>query len=571
MIRAKAIEINEWASRRLEPAYPVIATFAICTALIMCVLNFAVVMGHGVGAVASGVERFVQVGTWQGPAALPLLMGVFLLVLTYELWLRKRVALVLLSSLIVVQAGEDIVRGLNPVKSVLTVLAGLALLAALREFPAVPDRATYRRLKLAMPALAAAFLAYGVAGLYFLRFNLGLGGSKVYALAYHSIQVVTGESNLTFSGWMVVYKDSLILLALAIVVLLVFMLFRPHRETEPIDPEMRARARDLVGRYGSDSLAYFNLRDDKRLFFYSDEMFIAYRLVGDVAVVSGDPVGPVSLIPGAMLAFKSYCRERGWRLGAVGANGDLMPLYEEAGLRGFQVGEESILDLEGFTLDGRGVRKLRQSVNKLEKAGVTIEFMFNSSIPTHMRHDLARISADWRGGKEETGYSMGLGRLMSPEDPDCLLSIAYDAEMGPIGFMYWVPMYPNMGYSLDIHRTRVGAPGALSEFIIAKTARFLRENGYSFLSLHFLAFSQHYREDRTEPGSAFWRTVARAISGVFPVVTVYRFDKKFSPGWKKRMILHESAVDLVLVGLSVMSAESALRVSRPSDRKKRGR
>jgi len=50
--------------------------------------------------------------------------------------------------------------------------------------------------------------------------------------------------------------------------------------------------------------------------------------------------------------------------------------------------------------------------------------MFNSSMPTHIRHDLGRISTDWRGGKEETGYSMGLGRLMSSEDPDCLLSVA---------------------------------------------------------------------------------------------------------------------------------------------------
>jgi len=214
------------------------------------------------------------------------------------------------------------------------------------------------------------------------------------------------------------------------------------------------------------------------------------------------------------------------------------------------------------------VRKLRQSVNKLEKSGVTVEFMFNASIPSHMRHKLAQISVDWRGGRDETGFSMGLCRLMSTEDPDCLLSIAYDQDMNPIGFIYWTPMYPHRGFSLDIHRTRLDAPAALSEFIIARTARFLHQNGYRYLSLHFLAFSEHYRDDREEPGSVFWRTTARVLSGIFPIVTVYQFDKKFLPGWEKRLLLHESFLDLVVVGLAVITAESALGVTRPSDRKK---
>jgi lysylphosphatidylglycerol synthetase-like protein (DUF2156 family) len=60
--------------------------------------------------------------------------------------------------------------------------------------------------------------------------------------------------------------------------------------------------------------------------------------------------------------------------------------------------------------------------------------------------------------------------------------------------------------------------------------------------------------------------VARVFSRIFPVISVYRFDKKFSPIWKKRMILHQSAVDTLLVGLAIISAESALGVTRPSDR-----
>ena len=53
--------------------------------------------------------------------------------------------------------------------------------------------------------------------------------------------------------------------------------------------------------YGSDTLAYFALRDDKSFFFSSDgQVLIAYTYLGGFALVSGDPIGrPSSIDTGA--------------------------------------------------------------------------------------------------------------------------------------------------------------------------------------------------------------------------------------------------------------------------------
>jgi lysyl-tRNA synthetase, class II len=567
-LKTRALAINEWASRRLRgDVAPAVASFAILTSLLLGLINVAFAAGGRFSVLESGAER-LHVVTWQGSAALPALLGIFLLMLTYQLWLRKRAALILFSVFIVAQAVVEVLRGMNHQEGAFVVLVGMVFLASMAEFPARPNPGSLRRLKLTVPLATLGFFGVGVLGLYLMRASLGLTGDSLYALAYRSAKVATGDSGLIFHGWENIYRYSLTLLALALITYLAVLLFRPYRETAVDDPALRRRAYDLVKSYGSDSLAYFTLRNDKMLFHFNDEMFIAYKTIGNMAIISGDPVGPVELIPQAMEAFRQYCLQRGWRVGAIGASGELEPFYQDAGLKCFHVGDESIINLDRFTLDGRNVRKLRQSVNKLERMGTTIEFMFNAGIPSHMRHELEQISVDWRGGKDEVGYSMGLGRLMSAEDPDCLLSMAYDPDMNPIGFIYWVPMYPNLGYSLDIHRTRLDAPSALSEFIIAKTARFLQQKGCRYLSLHFLCLAQHYREDREQPGSPFWRNVARAISGFFPVVTVYRFDRKFFPTWKKRLLLHQGALDLLLVGLAAISAEAALQVTRPSDREK---
>lgn len=568
MARGREATANGIASRYLRTAYPVMAWLAVCYAVVLGFLNIGQALGSRLGTFATGVEQHLHFATWQGPTALPAILGAFMLFLAYEMWLRKRAALFVFSAFLIAQAAVDLSRGMTQRAGVVTIFLGVALLVAAPRFPARPDPRSYRRLKVAFPVFCAAFFTYGVLGLNLIKIQIGLQDQGVYALAYRSVAVTIGQAGVAMHGWAMAFRVSLTVMAVIGFTVLTAMLFRPYRDTNGAGGERLQRARELVRTHGSDSLAYFNLRHDKSLFFLGDEAFLAYRVVGDVAVMSGDPVGPANLAPGLLADFKEYCLQRGWRLGGIGASGSLAPLYEQVGLKAFSLGEEAVVNLQRFSLDGRAMRKLRQSVNRLDRMGYTMEFMFNAGIPAHVRHELARISADWRGGKEEAGFSMGLGRLLAPEDPDCLLSVAYDEGMNPVGFLYFVPMYPHLGYSLDIHRYKPGTPGSLNEFMIARTALFLKENGYSDLSLHFLALSQHYREDSPREASRFWAFMAEKLDRVFPIVSSYRFDRKFQPGYNPRVLLHQSAADLLLVGFSIMRAESALKITRPAERKR---
>ena len=68
--------------------------------------------------------------------------------------------------------------------------------------------------------------------------------------------------------------------------------------------------------YGSDTLAYFALRDDKSFFFSSDgEAMIAYTYIGRYALASGDPIGRPESLDRVVDEFLAMCRnERGaWR------------------------------------------------------------------------------------------------------------------------------------------------------------------------------------------------------------------------------------------------------------------
>ena len=69
----------------------------------------------------------------------------------------------------------------------------------------------------------------------------------------------------------------------------------------------------LVHTYGSDTLAYFALRDDKSFFFSSDgEAMIAYTYIGGYALASGDPIGRPESLDVVLDEFLAMCRQRGW-------------------------------------------------------------------------------------------------------------------------------------------------------------------------------------------------------------------------------------------------------------------
>src|SRR5206468_8191150 len=87
-------------------------------------------------------------------------------------------------------------------------------------------------------------------------------------------------------------------------------------------------ARALVRAWGVDTLAPFVLREDKSYFFTDDEAaFLAYRVIGGVAIVSGDPIGPPDASDELLRAFSDHAHRCDWRIAILGASERLLPLH----------------------------------------------------------------------------------------------------------------------------------------------------------------------------------------------------------------------------------------------------
>ncbi len=218
------------------------------------------------------------------------------------------------------------------------------------------------------------------------------------------------------------------LIELATLLGIAYVVFRPLAIPRALPgPAARRRAAELVRAHGRDTLSFFKLRSDQHYFFSADgRAFVAYRIENGVLLLAGDPVGPDDALVPVLHELKGFARVRGLRLGAVGASDRLRPLYEELGLKTLYLGDEAVIELDRFSLEGRPIRKVRQSVTRLRKAGYTAELRPVSALDDDTAREIEVVLERGRQGAPERGFSMAMDSVRGHHGEETLVLLARD-------------------------------------------------------------------------------------------------------------------------------------------------
>jgi lysyl-tRNA synthetase class 2 len=352
-------------------------------------------------------------------------------------------------------------------------------------------------------------------------------------------------------------ENALLLLVAALAARGLWLWLRPQRGVPALDRE-RERAAELVQEHGSDSLAYFALRRDRSYFFSpSGRSFLAYRVVGGTALVAGDPIGDVSERPDLIAEFRRVAHTKGWRMAVAGVSGEALEDYAAAGFRSLYLGDEAVVKPSEFSLDGRAIRKVRQSVTRLAKAGYAVRVLSTADADDALRAELAAVSKEWRGNWPERGFTMAMDAVF--RYPDTVLAVAVDGDGHVGGFLQLVPSPASEGYSLASMRRRKSTPNGLMEFLIVETLAWAREHAVHEVSLNFAVFADFLRAD---DGAPAWTRGLRwgllKADRLFQLERLHSFNRKFFPHWRRRYFCFERWSDFPLAGLAFLHAESLL-------------
>jgi lysyl-tRNA synthetase class 2 len=222
-----------------------------------------------------------------------------------------------------------------------------------------------------------------------------------------------------------------------------------------------------------------------------------------------------------------------------------------------------VVDPASFSLEGRSIRKVRQSVTRAEREGWTLEVVEGLDPDSVLASELAVVEKAWRAGRDRLyGFAMSLGRLWgAPEDT----SAVYALGRGPDGELRSFIRFARCAdtLSLDVMRRSGEEPNGLNEALIARTLVWAREHGMHEVSLNFAGFA-HVIGSQAEPsrGQRLLRRGLELVHGRFQLERLMAFNQKFHPTWRRRFLVYEAHTRLPLAALRVLQAEAYIRPPR---------
>jgi lysyl-tRNA synthetase, class II len=483
-------------------------------------------------------------------------VGWALLVASYYLWRRRERAFQIAFALLLVLGVMNVVKGLDVEEALLAWGAAGLLWWGRSSFSVRPGPL---RIRVSLGVAGAVALSTLVVST--VAAGLAAEGQPSVDRVLQSTwnMLIWQNPPVAFEDEFRFVPQAIGMLSLLAMLVVAWAVFRPVAPISELPDEAeRERARVVVARHGDDALSFFKLRTDKQyLWNRNHSAFIGYRVENGVLLVSGNPVGEDEDVRALMAEAVAWADRHDLRFAVIGASESLRDWCVSEGLRGMYIGDEAVVRPESFSLEGRAIRKVRQSVTRLERAGYYTELIEMHDVSADLLAELEAVSAEWRDGAEERGFSMALDRLGGPQQKDTLVMVARDEHDRVAGFIQFVPHAGSAGMSLAMMRRRPDATNGLMEYLIVRSIQSLGGQGVDEVSLNFAAFGRQLRAPENPLERALgWGL--RIADRWFQIERLYRFNAKFSPEWRPRYLIYPQYAALPRCTLAVLWAEGQL-------------
>jgi phosphatidylglycerol lysyltransferase len=273
-------------------------------------------------------------------------------------------------------------------------------------------------------------------------------------------------------------------------------------------------------------------------------------------------VGPEEEIEKTVRGFRGLCQENDWGHCFYQTLPDFLPKYMHLGYRKLKIGDDAIVDLTRFTLEGKEAKKMRSRVNQLERQG-TIAAWIDAPLSDEVLQQLKEVSDEWleTPGRRERTFTLG------KFEPDYVRSTpvfaVQDRDRKFLAFTNLIPSSRKGEGTIDLMRHRLQAPNGTMDYLFVKLFLHLRERGFQRFNLGMApmaGFQEHERASREERAVHYFM---RQLTFIFSFEGIRAYKAKFATSWEPRYAIYPNVLDLprlafALRHVSEISSEESL-------------
>ncbi len=377
--------------------------------------------------------------------------------------------------------------------------------------------------------------------------NLGLVLVAVVWLLFFAYSHVEYQNEL---WWQFAASDNapralraLLLVAIALTIFGLARLLHSTRTPLPAADEATLQALAPVLERALDSQACLVLTGDKAVLSDANgEGFVMMQRYGGSLIAMGDPVGPPEVARALIWRFREEADRLGLRPVFYQVGEAYWQTYLDLGLGLVKLGEEALVPLQDFSLEGRPRAELRQAWNRGKRAGLSFQVLQPDQVAAVLPQ-LQLISDAWLDDKAgaEKGFSLGsFGDRYLSRFP---LAVA-EAEGRIVAFANLWQAPAGRELSVDLMRHLPDAPKGTMDFLFIELFLWGQANGYTRFSLGMAPLAGLAEHRLAGRWNRLANLVARHGERFYGFSGLRRFKSKFTPQWRPRYLVAPGGMHL---------------------------
>jgi phosphatidylglycerol lysyltransferase len=303
-------------------------------------------------------------------------------------------------------------------------------------------------------------------------------------------------------------------------------------------------AAEIIKKFGSSPVDYFKMSEDK-LFYFGDQVegLVAYRIAGSYAIVLDEPVcaGPAEKLT-LLEEFEGFCLESGLKSAYYRVEENSLSLFSEIGKKSLIIGQEAVIDLQQFTLEGKDKKSMRNGLNSIVKKGLK-PVVHKPPIKDGLLQKLKFVSNDWleTTKREEIVFTQGMFEWDKLKQQTIITIENEDEQV--FGFLNIIPDFAPEEATYDLIRKTSDAPGGVTDALIIALIEYCKSTKTRYLNLGLAPLSG------IDQAKGLPEKTLKFAYEKFQQFRHYRglrdFKEKFSPRWTNKYLIYENHYDLI--------------------------
>ena len=492
------------------------------------------------------LRTFVPLGSIEASNFLVIVIGLTLIITAAFLLKGLRSAWLLALTLSIISVFGHLGKALDYEEAILSLGVIIVLLITRKQYRL---KSNPKLMNIGIATGLATFVAvliFGSIGFYYLdqrHFHEDFTWKESIYFAFEEF-VLVGNSNLkpltNFGREFIYFINGLGVCAWAF---LLYCLVRPRIHKLSKSEGDIDEAEYLITQFGDSPLDYFKVGRDK-LLYVSDarEGFISYRLANGFAVVLEEPVcAEENKIP-LITEFEEYCDAHGLKAVYYRVDEESFYYFNKLKKKRIFIGQEAVLDIPLFKLEGKDRKSLRNSLNSLSKKGYATQ-LHKAPISGTLLQALEQVSDEWLETfeMEEMIFAQGMFDRNEVKKHDVITLT--DNEGRIVAFLNIIPDYTPDECTYDMIRKTADAPGGAMDALIVRLIEYAREKAFHFLNLGMVPMSGIENPENT--AEQVVKFAYERLKRFKNYQGLRDFKEKYATRWLNKYLVYDNDFDLV--------------------------